>query len=118
MCCIYDNYGFCLVSSVFFPPDHEMRRSGTVPISPPRRGRKQRHFIGRSMMVLGRDPNAIHAKIRKGNDVFLADADGSFWHFFIRMPTVRRRSRAIVVARYSRRRRTLRSRYQLVALNG
>ena len=37
MCCIYDNYGFCLVSSVFSPPDHEMRRSGTVPISPPRR---------------------------------------------------------------------------------
>ena len=68
--------------------------------------------------VLGRATNAIPVNVRKGNDVFLADADGSFWYFFIRMPTVRRRSRAIVVARHSRRRRTLRSRCQLMALNG
>ena len=26
MCCTYDNFCFCLVSSVFPPPDHEMRR--------------------------------------------------------------------------------------------
>ena len=53
--------------------------------------------------------DAIPVNVRKGNDVFLADADGSFWYFFIRMPTVRRRSRAFLVARYSRRRMTLRS---------
>ena len=118
MCRIYDNFGFCLVLSVFFPPDHEMRRSGTVPISPPRLGRKKRCFSGRWTMVLGRGTNAIPVNVRKGNDVFLADADGSFWYFFIRMPTVRRRSRAFIVARCSRRRMTLRSRYQLMALNG
>ena len=78
MCRIYDNFGFCLVLSVFSPPDHEMRRSGTVPISPARRGRKKRYFSGRSMMVFGRATNAIHAKIRQGNDFSQADSDGAF----------------------------------------